>query len=509
MDRLNRLGLTLPADVLMGLPSDLPPEYLAAYIQRLRQAAAVSYSYELPLAAAATAHAPRYAGANLYGRGQDAGGLSHVVSGIPQVPVGGSDMDVYGSSPLLRRILLENQGLMEHGDEIDQDADTNEEDEEEANNDDKKTSKSSRSKLPKGMPKRPLSAYNIFFKEERSKILEDIPSPPGFHTSANFEDAGDIDKEESSCMERRRRTPLRPGHMKDTSVDKKRQPHGKIGFETLAKTIGSRWKCLDNDRLAHYKALAKEDMARYKSEMETYHKKEAEKKEEEERLIEKKNKEEEEMAKAQEEELMKELERQNARKRKIEALLDEEHMAQCEPKIEKKCEDFSRSYLKRRRVNANNDKPATGTKNETSASVTSNSETTGTKNDIPISEEALTNMKLLQMIDERKKAELSMQSLMAQQVTPSVLASQMDQASRAEAYLRLVGLTQGAGLYEPQQVVHLPSYAAAAAALSGQNASLARSDLHRFGYNGHHLHRLQMSQMSKNEDSAADSNALH
>mmetsp|Transcript_331 Transcript_331/g.665 ORF Transcript_331/g.665 Transcript_331/m.665 type:complete len:179 (-) Transcript_331:269-805(-) len=51
---------------------------------------------------------------------------------------------------------------------------------------------------------------------------------------------------------------------------RKRPPHGKIGFESLAKIVGQRWKELKPDELAKYKKLADVDMVRYRAEMESY-----------------------------------------------------------------------------------------------------------------------------------------------------------------------------------------------------------------------------------------------
>lgn len=117
---------------------------------------------------------------------------------------------------------------------------------------------------PKDRPKRPLSAYNIFFKEERARILSEIP---GEEAEADEEDTSGSDK-----------TPA--------GSKRKKSPHGKIGFESLAKAIGRRWKSLEGERSAYYKSKAAEDMGRYKKEMEVFLAKQAEKKKAEEQSAE-------------------------------------------------------------------------------------------------------------------------------------------------------------------------------------------------------------------------------
>merc|ERR1712238_187327 len=58
--------------------------------------------------------------------------------------------------------------------------------------------------------------------------------------------------------------------LKKTGKKRKRPPHGKIGFESLAKIVGQRWKELKPDELSKYKKLADVDMIRYRAEMESY-----------------------------------------------------------------------------------------------------------------------------------------------------------------------------------------------------------------------------------------------
>jgi hypothetical protein len=101
--------------------------------------------------------------------------------------------------------------------------------------------KKGRRKQPKDKPKRPLSAYNIFFKEERARLL------------AKLDEANNTDKSEEG---------------QDEAAERK--PPSKIGFENLAKMIGSKWQSLVPKDVEYYKEKAGEDMKRYKTEMEGY-----------------------------------------------------------------------------------------------------------------------------------------------------------------------------------------------------------------------------------------------
>jgi len=88
----------------------------------------------------------------------------------------------------------------------------------------------SKKDIDPGRPKRPMTAYNFFFKEERTRMLGDeqdsdlfvgtIDSPPVNTVGENY-------------LLRRQR---------------KRRPHRKISFEELARSISQKWKNIDPER---------------------------------------------------------------------------------------------------------------------------------------------------------------------------------------------------------------------------------------------------------------------
>jgi hypothetical protein len=80
-------------------------------------------------------------------------------------------------------------------------------------------------------PKRPLSAYNLFFQSERDKILRSVPE----------------------MME-----------------GKPRRSHGKIGFAQLARAIAERWNSIHELERRYYDGKAAEDKIRYARELEEW-----------------------------------------------------------------------------------------------------------------------------------------------------------------------------------------------------------------------------------------------
>lgn len=83
-------------------------------------------------------------------------------------------------------------------------------------------------------PKRPCSAYNYFFQDERKRLLQSLPVGP-------------------------RGIPRNGGH-------------GKISFANMAKVISKRWKAISGDQMEYYAMLANSDKIRYFQEKREYNK---------------------------------------------------------------------------------------------------------------------------------------------------------------------------------------------------------------------------------------------
>jgi hypothetical protein len=98
-------------------------------------------------------------------------------------------------------------------------------------------------KKPKDKPKRPLSAYNLFFQHERNNILAALPGD-------------DAAMDDGLTEEQRRR--------------KHRKTHGKIGFADLARSIADKWKNIEPTARSVFEARADIEKQRYKKELEAW-----------------------------------------------------------------------------------------------------------------------------------------------------------------------------------------------------------------------------------------------
>ena len=144
-------------------------------------------------------------------------------------------------------------------------------------------------------PRRPLSAYNIFFSEMREIIIKeqadetdegpDDEEKKDEGAAEDVTDDKDVSKEDDNTAVKQDETDNDTNQdstkkdMKDftkaliqrrlTAKQHKRvhrKTHGKIKFTTLAQTVGRRWKELPEEKKQKYKDLAELDRERYKKE---------------------------------------------------------------------------------------------------------------------------------------------------------------------------------------------------------------------------------------------------
>lgn len=174
-----------------------------------------------------------------------------------------------------------------------------------------KKSTKKRRRVRKGWPKQPLSGYNIFYREERVRILgftqtqkklgqyenepDNLPSSSNKRSKIQNEknhsyeqknesnffylDKGneksqnegfDLEKNEEKEVSTSTSIKRKRGRPRDMNSPNPRQRHGKIGFQELTKTIATRWKSLLPDVVNMYKERAKRDRERYDNEINSF-----------------------------------------------------------------------------------------------------------------------------------------------------------------------------------------------------------------------------------------------
>lgn len=211
-----------------------------------------------------------YTMAQHFGRSEQQQQLLQTESLKRQLMESRHSLDVLGATDDLKRRFLESRrslgGLSMGGD-----SGTNETP--------RKRRKANRRK-PADMPRRPLSAYNLFFSEERQRILAEIHEKETSVAKLEPEDEfldilglktegddGDEEGEDVESAEAKRSRnslseedspkvtcnallrPLIPAHAERRPH---RKTHGKISFQSLAQLVGKRWRNLDPDRKQYY-----------------------------------------------------------------------------------------------------------------------------------------------------------------------------------------------------------------------------------------------------------------
>ncbi len=123
-------------------------------------------------------------------------------------------------------------------------------------------------------PPRPLSAYNLFFKDERKKILASFAKIQDDKGASNDDDrVAAASPADDGSSESNGSDSLHGGNKEDDQIFGLTAQSKGVGFENLAKTIGRRWKKISPERLEHYKALAKKDQDRYAEDMKVHEEK--------------------------------------------------------------------------------------------------------------------------------------------------------------------------------------------------------------------------------------------
>ena len=96
-------------------------------------------------------------------------------------------------------------------------------------------------------PKKPVTAYNFFFKEQREKIIKLL----------NGKEVEDND-------------PGSDDYIFPESIERLRREDGNIKYVEIARLIGERWKTISQGSLIKYNRLAAVDLKRYTEEMKNY-----------------------------------------------------------------------------------------------------------------------------------------------------------------------------------------------------------------------------------------------
>lgn len=142
----------------------------------------------------------------------------------------------------------------------------------------KQSSTSSNSKRwtwtkPEGKPKRPLSSYNLFFRNYREKLVAGLPLEAALATGNSAADE-QLSRDLAHILSELANTRAHEAQLVSSGLPPpkrahKRQ-HGKVSFKDMAQVVGDAWRNLDTTTRTIYDAAAAVEKKRYVAEVQRW-----------------------------------------------------------------------------------------------------------------------------------------------------------------------------------------------------------------------------------------------